>query len=193
MIKVVFLPNYCVTMSEVLVPGTDVSEQISTAGKEASGTGNMKFMMNGAVTLGTLDGANVEIDNLVGRDNDVIFGHTLEELNDMKYSYHCQDYINGDERIANVLHSLVDGTWSDDPDDFTLILNELTNKNDEFFLFADFDAYVKAQEKIEELYRDKHNWAKMCLVNIAKSGYFSSDRTIEEYTKDIWGVKPLKF
>ena len=145
MIKVVFLPNYCVTMSEILVPGTDVSEQISTAGKEASGTGNMKFMMNGAITLGTLDGANVEIDALVGRDNDVIFGHTVEELNDMKYSYRAQSYIDGDERIANVLRSLVDCTWSSDPDDFTLILNEIKNKNDEFFVLADFDAYVKAQ------------------------------------------------
>ena len=193
MIKVVFLPNYCVTMSEILVPGTDVSEQISTAGKEASGTGNMKFMMNGAITLGTLDGANVEIDALVGRDNDVIFGHTVEELNDMKYSYRAQSYIDGDERIANVLRSLVDCTWSSDPDDFTLILNEIKNKNDEFFVLADFDAYVKAQEKIEELYQDKHQWAKMCLVNIAKSGYFSSDRTIGEYAEDIWNAEPLKF
>lgn len=193
MIKVVFLPNYCVTMSEILVPGTDVSEQISTAGKEASGTGNMKFMMNGAITLGTLDGANVEIDALVGRDNDVIFGHTVEELNDMKYSYRAQSYIDGDERIANVLRSLVDCTWSSDPDDFTLILNEIKNKNDEFFVLADFDAYVKAQEKIDELYQDKQQWAKMCLVNIAKSGYFSSDRTIEEYAEDIWNAEPLKF
>lgn len=193
MMKVVFLPNYRVTMSEVLVPGTDVSEQISTAGKEASGTGNMKFMMNGAITLGTLDGANVEIDELVGRDNDVIFGHTVEELAEMKYSYKAEDYIKNDERIANALHSLVDGTWSNDPDDFQLILNELTSKNDEYYLLADFDAYVKAQDEIEKLYKDKKKWAKMCLINIAKSGYFSSDRTIEEYANDIWKVKPLQF
>lgn len=193
MIKVVFLPNYCVSMSEVLVPGTDVSEQISTAGKEASGTGNMKFMMNGAITLGTLDGANVEIDGLVGRENDVIFGHTVEELNAMKWNYKCQDYINADQRIAKALRSLTDGTWSSDHEDFRLILNEITTKNDEFFVLADFDAYVKAQEKIEELYQDRHQWAKMCLINIAKSGYFSSDRTIEEYAKDIWKVKTLKF
>lgn len=193
MMKVVFLPNYRVTMSEVLVPGTDVSEQISTAGKEASGTGNMKFMMNGAITLGTLDGANVEIDSLVGRDNDVIFGHTVEELAEMKYSYKAEDYIKNDERIANALHSLVDGTWSNDPDDFSLILNELTSKNDEYYLLADFDAYVKAQVEIEKLYKDKKKWAKMCLINIAKSGYFSSDRTIEEYANDIWNVKPLQF
>lgn len=190
MMKVVFLPNYCVTMSEILVPGTDVSEQISTAGKEASGTGNMKFMMNGAITLGTLDGANVEIDDLVGRENDVIFGHTVEEIENMRYNYRCYDYIEGDSRIAKVLHTFVDGTWGDD---FSLIYNELTNKNDEYYLLADFDAYVKAQEQIDTLYSDRMHWAKMCLVNIAKSGYFSSDRTIEEYAKDIWNIQPLKF
>lgn len=193
MMKVVFLPNYCVTMSEVLVPGTDVSEQISTAGKEASGTGNMKFMMNGAITLGTLDGANVEIDSLVGRENDVIFGHTVEELTEMKYSYSVKEYVENDERISKALHSLVDGTWSNDPDDFQLILSELTNKNDEFYVLADFDAYVKAQEKVEELYKNKKLWAKMCLINIAESGFFSSDRTIDQYASEIWDVKPLKF
>ena len=190
MMKVVFLPNYNVSMAEVLVPGTDVSEQISTAGKEASGTGNMKFMMNGAVTLGTLDGANVEIDQRVGRDNDVIFGLTVEEINDLRYRYNAREYRDSDPRLGNALHSLIDGTWGDD---FSLILNELTQKNDEFFVMADFDAYVKAQEKVEELYQDRRHWAHMCLVNIAQSGYFSSDRTIEEYAEDIWGVKTLKF
>lgn len=193
MIKVVFLPNYCVSMAEVLVPGTDVSEQISTAGKEASGTGNMKFMMNGAITLGTLDGANVEIDDLVGRDNDVIFGHTVEELNDLKYHYNCRDYYENDSRLNDALQTLANGMWNGDADEFKLILNELTTKNDEFFVMADFAAYIEAQEKIEQLYQDRRNWAKMCLVNIAKSGYFSSDRTIDEYAKEIWGIEPLKF
>ena len=193
MIKVVFLPNYCVSMAEVLVPGTDVSEQISTAGKEASGTGNMKFMMNGAITLGTLDGANVEIDDLVGRDNDVIFGHTVEELNDLKYHYNCRDYYENDSRLNDALQTLSNGMWNGDPDEFKLILNELTTKNDEFFVMADFAAYIEAQEKIEQLYQDRRNWAKMCLVNIAKSGYFSSDRTIDEYAKGIWGIEPLNF
>lgn len=193
MIKVVFLPNYCVSMAEVLVPGTDVSEQISTAGKEASGTGNMKFMMNGAITLGTLDGANVEIDDLVGRDNDVIFGHTVEELNDLKYHYNCRDYYENDSRLNDALQTLSNGMWNGDPDEFKLILNELTTKNDEFFVMADFAAYIEAQEKIEQLYQDRRNWAKMCLVNIAKSGYFSSDRTIDEYAKEIWGIEPLNF
>ena len=191
MIKVVFLPNYNVSMSEILVPGTDVSEQISTAGKEASGTGNMKFMMNGAVTIGTLDGANVEIDNLVGRDNDVIFGLTVDEINHMRYGYNARGYFDGDERIRRVLNSLIDGTWSENHDDFRVIYDEILMKNDEFFVLADFDSYLKAQDEIERRYLNRNSWARMCLVNIAKSGYFSSDRTIEEYASEIWGINKL--
>ena len=191
MIKVVFLPNYNVSMAEVLVPGTDVSEQISTAGKEASGTGCMKFMMNGAVTIGTMDGANVEIDRRVGSDNDVIFGLHVEDINRIKYSYSAKEYYDNDVRIRKVMDTFTDAVWSENPDDFRLIFNEIMTKNDEFFVLADFDAYIKAQERIEELYQDKNRWAKMCLVNIAKSGYFSSDRTIEQYVKDIWKVKKL--
>ena len=192
-LKVVFLPNYCVSMSEILVPGTDVSEQISTAGKEASGTGNMKFMMNGAITLGTLDGANVEIDRRVGRDNDVIFGHTVEELNAMRDSYNCYDYISGDERIRNVLETFTNGYWNGNPDDFRMVYDEVRSKNDEFFVLADFDAYVRAQEEIERRYRDRSGWAKSCLINIAESGYFSSDRTIEEYAREIWNIQNIHF
>ena len=191
MIKVVFLPNYNVSMSEILVPGTDVSEQISTAGKEASGTGNMKFMMNGAVTIGTLDGANVEIDNLVGRDNDVIFGLTVDEINNMRYGYNARGYFEGDERIRRVMNSLVDGTWSDNRDDFRVIFDEILMKNDEFFVLADFDSYLKAQDEIERRYLNRSNWARSCLVNIAKSGYFSSDRTIEEYATEIWDLEKI--
>ncbi|MBQ9824353.1 MAG: glycogen/starch/alpha-glucan phosphorylase [Solobacterium sp.] len=191
MIKVVFLPNYNVSMSEILVPGTDVSEQISTAGKEASGTGNMKFMMNGAVTIGTMDGANVEIDNLVGRDNDVIFGLNVDEINNMRYGYNARGYFDGDERIRKVLNSLIDGTWSDNRDDFRVIYDEILMKNDEFFLLPDFDSYLKAQDEIERRYLNRNSWARMCLVNIAKSGYFSSDRTIEEYATEIWGIDKL--
>lgn len=192
MIKVVFLPNYNVSMAEVLVPGTDISEQISTAGKEASGTGCMKFMMNGAVTIGTMDGANVEIDRRVGRKNDVIFGLKVEDIERIKYSYRAKEYYDNDIRIRKVMDTFTDAVWSNNPDDFRLIYNELMTKNDEFFVLADFDAYIKAQEQIEELYVDRHQWAKMCLINIAKSGYFSSDRTIEQYVKDIWKVKKLK-
>ena len=177
-------------MSEVLIGATDVSEQISTAGKEASGTGNMKFMMNGAITLGTLDGANVEIDDLVGRDNDVIFGLTVEEIEDLRYHYNARSLYEQDERLHKVINSLVDGTWSDDYNDFRIIYDELLMRNDEYFVLADFDAYCKAQEEINELY--KKLWAKKCLINIAKSGYFFSDRTIEDYAQDIWKVKSLE-
>ena len=192
MIKVVFLPNYCVTMSEILVPGTDVSEQISTAGKEASGTGNMKFMMNGAITLGTLDGANVEIDQLVGRENDIIFGKTVEELAGMRYNYSARWFYDNDERIRNVMNTFIDKTWSDDPNDFRVIFDELLYKNDEFYVLADFDAYVKAQDEMEKRYNDRHGWAKSCLINIAKSGFFSSDRTIEQYAEEIWDAEPIR-
>lgn len=192
MMKVVFLPNYNVSMSEILMPGSDISEQISTAGKEASGTGNMKFMMNGAITLGTLDGANVEIDNRVGRENDVIFGMTVDEVNALRYNYHSREWRDSDPRIFNALNSLTNCTWSDNPDDFRVILDEITTKNDEFFVLADFDAYVRAQEQAETLYQDRLHWAKMCLVNIAQSGYFSSDRTIGEYAKDIWDLKSIE-
>lgn len=192
-LKVVFLPNYCVTMAETLVPGTDISEQISTAGKEASGTGNMKFMMNGAITLGTLDGANVEIDRLVGRENDVIFGLTVEQLEQMRYNYNAFSYYQNDERIRNVMDTFINGFWTGDGNDFRLIYDELRSKNDEFFVLADFDAYVKAQEEISARYQDRRAWAKSCLVNIAKSGYFSSDRTIEEYVRDIWHINSYKF
>ena len=191
MIKVVFLPNYNVSMSEILVPGTDVSEQISTAGKEASGTGNMKFMMNGAITIGTMDGANVEIDNLVGRDNDVIFGMSVDDINSVRWGYNARGYFDGDNRIRQVMNSLIDGTWSENHDDFRIIYDEILMKNDEFFVLADFDSYLKAQDEIERRYLNRNNWARSCLVNIAKSGYFSSDRTIEEYATDIWNIDKL--
>ena len=192
-LKVVFLPNYCVTMAETLVPGSDVSEQISTAGKEASGTGNMKFMMNGAITLGTLDGANVEIDSLVGRDNDVIFGHTVEELNTLQYHYNAYDYYQQDGRIHDVLDTLINGFWNGSADEFRIIYDELITRNDTYFVLADFDAYVKAQEEIARRYASRNTWARSCLVNIARSGYFSSDRTIEEYAHDIWDLQKLHF
>ena len=188
MIKVVFLPNYCVSMSEIMMCGADVSEQISTAGKEASGTGNMKFMMNGAVTLGTLDGATVEIDRLVGRENDVIFGLTVDDIPSFRDSYRAWDYYMNDWRINRAMNSLIDGTWGDD---FRIIYDEILTKNDEFLVLADFDSYVQAQEEIERRYADKNAWAKTCLINIAKSWYFSSDRTIRQYAEDIWHIQPI--
>ena len=193
-LKVVFIENYGVTIAEKIMPAADVSEQISTAGKEASGTGNMKFMMNGAVTVGTLDGANVEIAERVGDDNIIIFGLKDNEINNLRWSgqYNAWDYYNNDPRIKNVVDSLVDGTFHESREEFRMIFDELMNRNDEYFLFADFEAYLKAQAKVDELYRDRAKWSQMCLVNIAKSGYFSSDRTIEEYVKDIWKLDRVK-
>ena len=193
-LKVVFIENYGVTIAEKIMPAADVSEQISTAGKEASGTGNMKFMMNGAITVGTLDGANVEIAELVGNDNIVIFGLKDNEINDLRNSgqYHAWNYYNNDHRIKRVVDSLVDGTFHESREEFRMIFDELMNRNDEYFLFADFVSYMDAHAKIDALYQDKQTWARMCLMNIAKSGFFSSDRTIEDYVKDIWKLERVK-
>ncbi|MBR4470785.1 MAG: glycogen/starch/alpha-glucan phosphorylase [Erysipelotrichaceae bacterium] len=191
-INVVFIPNYRVTVSEKLMPASDISEQISTAGKEASGTGNMKFMMNGAVTLGTLDGANVEIRELVGDENCVIFGLHEDEVKKLKKNgYNSYSYYENDPLIRRILDSLSDGTWSDKKDDFKEILEEFRWRNDEYMVLADFHAYCDAHEKVYQLYSDRHAWAKKCLINIAKSAYFSSDRTIEEYVEDIWHIEKI--
>ena len=186
-IKVVFIPNYCVSIAEKLLNAADVSEQISTAGKEASGTSNMKLMMNGAITLGTLDGANVEIAERVGDDNIVIFGNTVESLRDLYISgYNAMAIYQNDPDIRYIMDTLIDGTWSSNPDEFKVIYDEILYRNDEYFHLADFKAYKEAQEKINEMYKDQESWNKKCLINIARSGFFSSDRTIEEYNRDIW-------
>ncbi len=191
-INVVFIPNYRVTVSEKLMPASDVSEQISTAGKEASGTGNMKFMMNGAVTLGTLDGANVEIRELVGDENCVIFGLNEEEVKrKKKEGYDAYSFMLNDPLLKRIFDSLSDGTWSSKVDDFKEILDEFRYRNDEYMVLADFEAYCQAHEKVYKLYEDRHQWAKMCLINIARSAYFSSDRTIEEYVSDIWHIEKI--
>jgi glycogen phosphorylase len=191
-IKVVFLPNYNVSTAEILMNAADVSEQISTAGKEASGTGNMKFMMNGALTLGTLDGANVEIHERVGPDYDIIFGMQVEDIEAlMMKGYNVWDEYNADPELKAVIDSLIDGSFHPDRDEFKLIYDELMFRNDEYFLLADFKAYVKAQLEVERRYNDQKYWAKMCLVNIAQSGFFSSDRTIRQYADEIWHIKPL--
>ncbi len=194
-LKVVFIENYGVTLAELIIPATDVSEQISTAGKEASGTSNMKLMMNGAITLGTMDGANIEIVQRGGKENNVIFGLTAEEVEQhyMKNDYNPWDIYNNDHRIKAVLDSLFNGPWSGfRHDKFTIIFDEIMNKHDEYFILADFDAYVKAQEKIQELYQDRKHWNKMCLMNIANSGFFTSDRTIKSYAEEIWHLEKVK-
>lgn len=192
-LKVIFLENYDVSSAEIIIPGSDVSEQISLAGKEASGTGNMKFMMNGAITLGTLDGANVEISQLVGEDNCVLFGLKSFEVDEFKASntYNAFKTYMENKEIKAAVDSLINGTWHVKLDEFKAIYDELLYKNDEYLLLIDFADYIRAQKEIERLYQDRHRWAKMCLINIAKSGYFSSDRTIQEYADDIWKISKV--
>lgn len=193
-LKVVFLENYGVTLAEMIMPAADVSEQISTAGKEASGTGNMKFMMNGAITLGTMDGANVEIHERVGDDNCIIFGLRDHEIQEMRQfgHYDAWSYYNNNIHIKYVVDSLVDGSWHLNREEFKVIFEELMNYNDQYFLLADFESYIRAQKRVEELYKNKSAWARICLINIAKSGYFSSDRTIKQYSNEIWDIKAVE-
>jgi starch phosphorylase len=192
-IKVVYLENYRVSLAEKIFPAADVSEQISTASKEASGTGNMKFMMNGAITIGTMDGANIEMHEEIGSENIVIFGMTANEV--LEYyahgGYNAWDVYNSDPRLKRILDSLVDGTYTKGhKDKYRNLFNYLLINNDEYFVLKDFAAYVEAQNKIDTLFKDPSTWQKMCLHNIAKSGKFSSDRTISEYSQDIWQIDP---
>ena len=198
-IKVVFMENYRVSLAEKLIPAADISEQISTAGKEASGTGNMKFMLNGAVTIGTLDGANVEIKEEVGNENIFIFGLKAEEVM-AKYADNSYDpwmvyNINQGARMA--LNCLINGTFDSNTELFRDIYESLLNgingaRPDTYFVLADFEAYCKAHEEIDKAYSDKKRWAKMAAENIAMSGKFSSDRTIKEYADEIWHLQPVE-
>ena len=199
-LKVVFIEDYRVSIAEWIFAAADVSEQISTASKEASGTGNMKFMLNGAPTIGTMDGANVEIVEEVGEENAFIFGMSSDEV--MSYEknggYNPYDIYNNDEEIRRVVNQLVDGTYADgDSERYRDLYNSLlvrkgNDKADMYFILKDFRAYAEAQEKVEEAYKDKDRWAKMALLNTACCGKFSSDRTIEEYVNDIWKLDKIK-
>ena len=197
-IKVIFAENYRVTLAEKLIPAADVSEQISTASKEASGTGNMKFMLNGALTLGTLDGANVEIREEVGDENIFIFGMKADEViaEYAKNDYNPWDIYNMNSDVRNVMNMLINGTLDEDRELFRDIYNSLLNgingnRPDEYFVLKDFAAYAEAQDRIDKAYKDKKHWAKMAILNTANSGKFSSDRTIQEYADDIWDLKPV--
>ena len=199
-IKVVFIENYRVSNAEIIFAAADVSEQISTASKEASGTGNMKFMLNGAITLGTMDGANVEIVNEVGEDNAVIFGLRADEV--IRYEneggYNPMDIFNNDQDIRQVLMQLINGFYSpEDPEMFREIYDSLLHaqggsRADVYFILKDFRSYADAQKKIEEKYRDTEGWARSAMLNTACSGKFTSDRTIEEYVRDIWHLEKVK-
>lgn len=193
-IKVVFLENYGVSIAELIIPAGDVSEQISTASKEASGTGNMKFMMNGAVTLATLDGANVEIYDEVGENNMVIFGLTSQEVMDLERNrtYNFRDILDFNPDLQKIFGQLSDGTFSENRDEFKDILNHIYGEGDPYFVLKDFNAYVEAQNKINTLYENRRGWLQMCLINIAHSGIFSSDNSIKKYAEDIWHIKAVK-
>ena len=194
-LKVVFIENYGVSLAELIIPAADVSEQISTAGKEASGTSNMKFMMNGAVTLGTMDGANIEIVKYAGEENAVIFGLRNEEVEEYNRNgtYSPWDMYNSDERIKRIMDGLFEGEWVNyRPDKFRMIFDEIMNQRDQYFILKDLPSYIDAHKRVADLYKDKMAWSKMCLMNIANSGFFTSDRTIEAYAKEIWKLEKIK-
>ncbi len=198
-IKVVFIEDYRVSNAEWIFAAADVSEQISTASKEASGTGNMKFMLNGAVTIGTMDGANVEMVEEMGQENAFIFGMSADEViaHEAKRDYNPMDIFNSDMEIRKVLMQLINGFYSpDNPELFRPLYNSLLNTEetqfaDTYFVLADFRSYAEAQQKVEEAYRDEEGWAKKAMLNVANVGKFSSDRTIEEYVKDIWHLDKI--
>ena len=188
-LRIVYLEDYCVSLSERLMPASEVSEQISLAGTEASGTGNMKFMLNGAITLGTLDGANVELADAAGHENEIIFGMLTPEVNALKgMGYHPNAFINGDNTAMAVLDFLEKG-WNGE--NFNEVTSNLRN-SDPYMVMADFKDYRRAQHDLQELYRDKQKWNHMSLKNISNAGIFSADRSIMDYARDIWGATPVK-
>jgi starch phosphorylase len=198
-IKVVFIENYRVSNAELIFAAADVSEQISTASKEASGTGNMKFMLNGALTLGTMDGANVEIVEEVGAENAFIFGLSSDEVINYENhgGYNPMDIYNSDADVRRVLEQLVDGTYSNDRELFRSLYNSLLNtkesdKADRYFILKDFKSYAEAQKKVEAAYKNTSGWAKSAMINTANVGKFSSDRTIQEYVDDIWHLDKVE-
>ncbi|MDF2613469.1 MAG: glycogen/starch/alpha-glucan phosphorylase [Clostridia bacterium] len=192
-IKVIFVENYRVSYGEKLFPAAEISKQISTAGKEASGTGNMKFMVNGALTFGTYDGANVEIVKEGKEENNFIFGLRVEDIEKIGEDYEAKTYYKENEDLKRVVDSLIDGTFDDgDTGEFEDLYKSLLKEGDTYFLLADFKAFKEAQDKVFEAYKDQKQWAKMSLMNIANSGVFSSDRTIMQYAEEIWGIQKIK-
>jgi len=193
-LKVVFLPDYRVSLAEIVIPAADLSEQISTAGTEASGTGNMKFALNGALTIGTWDGANIEIAEQVGLDNIFIFGNRTEQVEALRASgYQARRYYDNNFDLKYAIDRLADGAFSrDEPGRYVNVVRSLL-ETDYYQLLADYADYVATQEKVDECYRDPADWTRRSVLNVAGMGMFSSDRTIQEYATDIWGVAPLHF
>jgi starch phosphorylase len=194
LLEMYFLPNYRVSLAEYIIPATDLSEQISTAGTEASGTGNMKFALNGALTVGTMDGANIEICEEVGKDNIFIFGLLAKDVDEIKaHGYNPWDYYNKSENLKRVINLIQSGFFSpEEPHMFMPIFDTLLQHGDRYMLMADFDSYIECQNKIEKIYQNNQDlWTKMSILNVANMGKFSSDRAIQEYADEIWGVKPI--
>ena len=192
-LKLVFFPNYCVSAMEVICPGTELSEQISTAGKEASGTGNMKFMMNGAITIGTLDGANIEIREKAGAENFFLFGLDAPEVVEAKIAYDPNAIIAADEDIARVMSMLESGKFcQNEPGIFNVLTAGLRNPQDQWLTIADLRSYIDTQQAVANAYRDHERWDRMSIANTANSGWFSSDRTIQQYADEIWKVQPIE-
>ena len=190
--KVVFVQNYNCSYAEHIIPAADISEQISPAGLEASGTGNMKLMLNGAVTLGTLDGANVEIAEEAGRENEYIFGHTVEQINEIKHHYTPRHIYDSNADLRRALNTLVDGTVKTD-DSLRNLFNQLVNGNDQYYLLLDYASYVEAKLQANRDYADRMTFGRKCLMNVASAAKFSSDRTIRQYAEEIWHIEPTQF
>ncbi|MDX1618551.1 MAG: glycogen/starch/alpha-glucan phosphorylase, partial [Balneolaceae bacterium] len=192
-LKCLFLPNYRVSLAEKMIPAANLSEQISTAGMEASGTGNMKFALNGALTIGTLDGANIEIREQVGDDNIFIFGLEVEDIEHLRHEgYHPTEYYDKDPELKQALDQIRDGFFSPkDPDLFQPVVNNLLHHGDYFMVLADYRAYVDKQEEVEAIYRDRAEWNRRAILNVARMGHFSSDRSIRDYAERIWDVEPV--
>jgi starch phosphorylase len=191
-LKVVFLANYRVSLAERIFPGSDLSEQISTAGKEASGTGNMKFALNGALTIGTLDGANIEIRDEVGHENFFLFGLTAQEVQELLHrGYRPRDYYEQNPELRAVLDLIQGGFFDHEhPELFRPIVQSLLDQ-DTYLLLADFASYSDCQKRVEEAFLDKARWTRMAIFNVARMGKFSSDRTIREYAEQIWTAKSV--
>jgi starch phosphorylase len=191
-LQLVFYPDYNVSAMELICPAADLSEQVSTAGKEASGTGNMKFMMNGAVTIGTLDGANVEILEAVGDDNFFLFGLTVDEIPAFRENYNPQSIIEGDRDFRRVMRLLDNGHFNHfEPGILDSVIASVRNPQDPWMTAADFRSYIDAQETAGKAYQDQKRWTRMSILNSAKSGRFSTDRTMRDYNRDIWHLEKL--
>ncbi len=189
-----FIPDYNVSNAEKIIPACDLSEQISTAGTEASGTGNMKLALNGALTIGTLDGANIEMREEVGDDNIFIFGLTADEVAALRaQGYNPWDIYNTNAELKQALDMIAGGYFSPDaPERFRPIFDALTGYGDHYLLLADYESYIACQERVDALYRDPEEWSRRAILNVAGMGKFSSDRTIREYADRIWGVKSME-